>query len=221
LETHSARTNLSKLMIQDINRIVHISGELRCANKQETVISLLSEIEVLLGIYGIMCGICERYSKSVLFFVSTCRDQQFIEHLFESSNQESFPSNKIFRQEVVNESLLSFLYLEGFECSINKYQNEILQILIPQLHSTNVRLHDISKQFTSLALTTRELEVIHLVGIGKDNWSISQILGVSERTIKFHCNNIFKKFGVNSKLEAIGVYYTRVQPYKSLHQSCH
>lgn len=51
-------------------------------------------------------------------------------------------------------------------------------------------------------LTARELECVRLAGQGQSNRQICQQLGVSERTIKFHFENIFRKLGVKSRGEA-------------------
>ena len=52
-------------------------------------------------------------------------------------------------------------------------------------------------------LTVKELEVIKWCTAGKSYWEISQIMGIAERTVKFHMQNIFKKFDVTNKSHAI------------------
>jgi DNA-binding NarL/FixJ family response regulator len=54
---------------------------------------------------------------------------------------------------------------------------------------------------TSL-LTTRELEVLRLVGAGKANKEIASELVISERTARTHVSNVLRKIGVNSRTQA-------------------
>lgn len=54
-------------------------------------------------------------------------------------------------------------------------------------------------------LTKREFEVMNLLVIGVSRKKAAQILHVSEDTIHKHCDNVFKKFGVNKLSEYIQV----------------
>lgn len=51
-------------------------------------------------------------------------------------------------------------------------------------------------------LSDRELEVIRLIVTGKCNHEISQILHITESTVKFHINNILGKLGVSDRTQA-------------------
>jgi DNA-binding NarL/FixJ family response regulator len=51
-------------------------------------------------------------------------------------------------------------------------------------------------------LTPRELDVLSLLSEGLTNKAIAQRLGISEYTVKFHVNTIFRKLGVQSRTEA-------------------
>jgi len=59
-------------------------------------------------------------------------------------------------------------------------------------------------------LSGRELTILGLVGAGKTNWEIAQILGVSDQTVRFHLENIFTKLNVTNRAEAIKAYATRI-----------
>lgn len=52
-------------------------------------------------------------------------------------------------------------------------------------------------------LTLRELTILNWVKNGKTNWEISQIIGVTERTIRFHVESIFSKLDVTSRSQAV------------------
>lgn len=51
-------------------------------------------------------------------------------------------------------------------------------------------------------LSTRELEVLHLLGEGLSNRQIARTLKVKERTAKGHVVNILRKLGLESRLQA-------------------
>jgi DNA-binding NarL/FixJ family response regulator len=51
-------------------------------------------------------------------------------------------------------------------------------------------------------LTTRELEVLRLVGAGKANKEIATALVISERTARTHVSNILRKLGLGSRTQA-------------------
>jgi DNA-binding CsgD family transcriptional regulator len=38
---------------------------------------------------------------------------------------------------------------------------------------------------------------------GKTNWEIARILGLTERTVRFHAGSIFKKLDVSSRTQAV------------------
>jgi DNA-binding NarL/FixJ family response regulator len=51
-------------------------------------------------------------------------------------------------------------------------------------------------------LTTRELEILRLVGAGKANKEIAADLSISERTTRTHMSNILGKLGLTSRTQA-------------------
>ena len=51
-------------------------------------------------------------------------------------------------------------------------------------------------------LTSRELDVLSLLAEGLTNKAIAQRLRISEYTVKFHVNTIFRKLGVQNRTEA-------------------
>ncbi|CAG9421424.1 LuxR C-terminal-related transcriptional regulator [Providencia alcalifaciens] len=55
-------------------------------------------------------------------------------------------------------------------------------------------------------LTRRECEILHEMAAGLKNREISQLLFISEETVKVHIRNILKKLRVRSRLEASLIY---------------
>lgn len=52
-------------------------------------------------------------------------------------------------------------------------------------------------------LSPRELTVLLWMKEGKTNWEIAKILGLSERTVRFHAGGIFEKLDVTSRTQAV------------------
>jgi DNA-binding NarL/FixJ family response regulator len=58
-------------------------------------------------------------------------------------------------------------------------------------------------------LSEREMEVLELVGEGKTNEQIGETLCLSERTIRYHIENIMHKLHVNNRVEAFALAMER------------
>jgi len=58
-------------------------------------------------------------------------------------------------------------------------------------------------------LSTRELEVLRLMAVGKSNKEIASALFVSEGTVKGHVNHILAKLGANGRTEAARIALKR------------
>lgn len=52
-------------------------------------------------------------------------------------------------------------------------------------------------------LTTREDEVLDLLGKGLHNHEIGSVLGIAEETVKTHVKSLFRKLGVSDRVEAV------------------
>ncbi|MBE0575219.1 MAG: response regulator transcription factor [Desulfuromonadales bacterium] len=50
-------------------------------------------------------------------------------------------------------------------------------------------------------LTKKETEILNYICTGHTNKEIARKLYISEQTVKSHCNHLFKKFGVSSRLK--------------------
>ncbi len=56
---------------------------------------------------------------------------------------------------------------------------------------------------TQAALTTREQEILRLLRSGRTNKEIAQSLLISEKTVKSHLSNIFRKLNVRHRVQAV------------------
>lgn len=55
------------------------------------------------------------------------------------------------------------------------------------------------------ALTQREKEILQWTAKGKGCWETGLIVGISERTVKFHLQNIYRKLNVVNRAQAIAI----------------
>jgi DNA-binding NarL/FixJ family response regulator len=62
-----------------------------------------------------------------------------------------------------------------------------------------------SPRHAGSALSTREREVLRLVAEGLPTKQIARNLSISERTVKFHINSIFRKLDADNRAQAVAV----------------
>ena len=72
--------------------------------------------------------------------------------------------------------------------------------LIPALNAKRIEKNEDQKKIENL--TKRELEVLKLLAVGMYNKEIAEKLNISERTVKNHVSNIFKKLEVTDRTQA-------------------
>ena len=81
---------------------------------------------------------------------------------------------------------------------------KILDLLTPHIHQALVKTLDAQTK-ADIDLSNREKEVLCWMREGKTNWEISMILNISERTVKFHVQNIERKLNAVNKAHAIAI----------------
>jgi DNA-binding NarL/FixJ family response regulator len=54
-----------------------------------------------------------------------------------------------------------------------------------------------------VTLTSRQKQVLSLIAQGRSNKEIARVLGLTERTIKFHVAGIFARLGASSRTQAL------------------
>ena len=72
--------------------------------------------------------------------------------------------------------------------------------LIPALNAKMIEINKDAEKIKSL--TKRELDVLKLLAVGMYNKEVGKRLEISERTVKNHVSNIFKKLGVTDRTQA-------------------
>lgn len=91
----------------------------------------------------------------------------------------------------------SFQTLKDAITLVNKGESFIQPELTPILNAGLMRKNEIQD-----TLTKREIEVLKLVAIGETNREIAIELDISERTVKNHISNLFKKINVSDRTQA-------------------
>lgn len=110
----------------------------------------------------------------------------------------------VYDQEKCIASYFSFHRLPQ---SPGPVQQAILSAIVPVLHEaltavvTSVRQTETREAGLLATLAPREREVSKLVGQGKTNSEIAQLLGVSENTVKHHVTGSLKKTGVQNRAQ--------------------
>ena len=54
-----------------------------------------------------------------------------------------------------------------------------------------------------IVLSRREIEVFRWISLGKSDWEVGRILAISPKTVNFHVENVKRKYGVNTRIQAI------------------
>ncbi len=82
---------------------------------------------------------------------------------------------------------------------VSSQQLIMLQQILPHLNEALAR----PSPWDQPKLTAKELEVLKWARVGKSYWETGKIMGISERTVKFHLNNVYRKLNVVNRTQAI------------------
>ncbi len=99
-------------------------------------------------------------------------------------------ASKNIKFEELKEAIDLIIHGENF------IQKELLPLLNSKIEKKNEELDKIK------SLTKRELEVLKNIAFGNSNREIATSLKISERTVKNHIFNIFKKISVTDRTQA-------------------
>lgn len=99
------------------------------------------------------------------------------------------------------ESTGTFFCFQGLERSPRT--EDILELVVPHLHQALSRSRPSPPRQSPL--TARETEILNWVKEGKTTWDISEILAISERTVKFHVANVVQKLDASTRAHAVAI----------------
>jgi DNA-binding CsgD family transcriptional regulator len=210
-----------RLTITETRDLIDIVGKLQNNYRVSSILPIFHQLENLLKISGISVGVYDSKSKQNKYIVGTITKDITSEFELHLKTQISLHSlSSVHDRSFVfygyhDNRFCTYLYFKQESNYLTHGQRHILKFLLPYFYSSTYRLFQISNEFTELNFTNREQEVMEWIKEGKDNWTIGKILGISERTIKFHTCNIFKKLGVNSRIEAICWYFSFMSSVKN------
>lgn len=115
-------------------------------------------------------------------------------------------SDGLYSDTAQTSSLFSF---SAPRKNFGEHQKGILDAVTPHLHQALVRVFRMSRAPSPEPLSDRENEIMYWVKAGKTNWEISTILNISERTVKFHVQNIERKLDAVNKAHAVAIQMER------------
>jgi DNA-binding CsgD family transcriptional regulator len=78
-----------------------------------------------------------------------------------------------------------------------------LMLLAYQFHDWAVRVEGIEMDVSLDLLSTREKDCLRWRSQGKTDWEISQLIGISQSTVKFHLENSRAKLGATNTIHAV------------------
>lgn len=79
-----------------------------------------------------------------------------------------------------------------------------IKLVTPHLHTALARvLARKEKAGSNLAFTPRETEILSWLYLGKTNWEIGQILGITEKTVKNNLYAVYQKLNVGNRTQAL------------------
>lgn len=207
----SSQSNGSYITLGDLDSLIDIVSKLENLTLIAQLNPILSEFKSLLGLNSIACGAyCEESHVNIVLGSSADNDiEPNIENPTTSETTEiktisPYITERYFK--VQEEGFYFYVHLTLDEL-FDQRREQILNRTLPALFKGFNRLNRLRTKFHKYCLTDREQEVANWIIEGKDNWSISKILNISERTVKFHNSNIFKKLSVGSKAEIICMHY--------------
>lgn len=100
--------------------------------------------------------------------------------------------NKYYRQDNYQKVRIGSLYQDDLLKSYERKKSAIKK-------SRFLKNYFLSEPFTNIYFTQREIECLNLLIEGYSNRKVSELLGLSERTVEFYIRNMREKTGTLSK----------------------
>jgi DNA-binding CsgD family transcriptional regulator len=80
----------------------------------------------------------------------------------------------------------------------------ILELITPHLNKAREQVLHVNRR-NKIALSPKEREILGWMKDGKNTLDMSVLLGITERTVKFHISNIMKKLDAMSRTHAVAL----------------
>lgn len=104
-----------------------------------------------------------------------------------------------------NRGFATFFSFAGGDAKGTARYRGLLEYLIPYLHRVLIANTHTPLSNRAKGLSPREMTVLLWMKEGKTNWEIARIVGVTERTVRFHVEGIFMKLDASSRTQAVAV----------------
>ena len=144
------------------------------------------------------------------WFVLDYSDPLFAQHFNDNPQFQSVQCQSVLVYGV-RESSLSDISLYIFLCKepsviVDHY---VIGMLMPYLVGALKRIKGVNSEPPEdayVTLSSREVDIMEWVNLGKTNQEIGQILSISHNTVKNHLKMIFKKMNVISRAQAVAKF---------------
>lgn len=109
----------------------------------------------------------------------------------------------------LSSNVASYFNFSRIPVKLTPHHAYLLELLVPHMHVALVKVLEQIKPAqqrsttSSLKLSTREKGILQWLRAGKSNWEVSQILGLSEHTVKNQVRNILIKLRVKNRAQAV------------------
>ncbi len=91
------------------------------------------------------------------------------------------------------------------------FRPEVSPSLLDHIRAHNSDVSETRELEQMEPLTAREKEILGLIATGTGNRDIAEALGIEEKTVKNHINNIYSKLQIKSRYEAITYMFHSTQ----------
>lgn len=157
------------------------------------------EIDFLHGKYQIFSDIISRVKSKITPLMWNAEEVN-VPDLKSLAEKFNIKSGISFLIRISSDVIIFTLYFDQEDKTfISLYQSEKYKITFEILELFEM----FYKKEEGVSLTGRESEILNFLKIGKTYSEIAYILGISERTVRFHVRNILDKLDVSSVKYAI------------------
>ena len=101
------------------------------------------------------------------------------------------------------QNMVSFFSFAGDCEEDNRRFLPVIQYLLEHVHEVLFEYRPVANTPLTAPLSPREITVLNWMKLGKTNGEIAMIIGISERTVRFHAERIYVKLDVTSRAQAV------------------